>query len=133
MFLLTAIACNYGLVAFNPEDGGAWDGTGPGQLEGVGADGGAGSGSGASGEDRDGDGYPMSEGDCNDSDPSIHPGQPDVCDSVDNDCDGQLDEDAGTDPWETYDDSASFAGEYVTAGSFRYEGAIQDASDTDRY
>ncbi len=30
-------------------------------------------------------------GDCNDADPGTHPGAPDVCDGVDNDCDGRID------------------------------------------
>ena len=30
--------------------------------------------------------------DCNDDDASIHPGASDVCDGVDNNCDGQVDE-----------------------------------------
>lgn len=53
--------------------------------------------------DRDGDGYEsgrtMGELDCNDHDPSIHPGAPDGCiegtdygDRVDNDCDGEVDD-----------------------------------------
>ena len=30
--------------------------------------------------------------DCNDADPSIHPTNPEVCDQIDNDCDGSVDE-----------------------------------------
>jgi Cys-rich repeat protein len=44
-------------------------------------------------EDIDGDGFFGCEDDCNDNDPTIHPGAFDGCDQVDNDCDGQTDED----------------------------------------
>ncbi len=43
-------------------------------------------------EDGDDDGFPLSE-DCDDGDPSVHPGAPEQCDGVDNDCDGDIDED----------------------------------------
>ncbi len=43
--------------------------------------------------DADGDGY-TSDVDCNDSDPSIHPDQeePCICDSIDQNCNGQVDD-----------------------------------------
>ncbi len=41
--------------------------------------------------DNDGDGFNFSQ-DCNDSDPSINPSAVEVCDGVDNNCDGQIDE-----------------------------------------
>jgi hypothetical protein len=43
-------------------------------------------------EDRDGDGYSSDE-DCDDDDPAINPGAEDICDGVDNDCNGEVDED----------------------------------------
>ena len=45
--------------------------------------------------DDDLDGYSENDGDCDDADPSIHPGDvEDIKDGLDNDCDGNLDEDA---------------------------------------
>jgi hypothetical protein len=38
--------------------------------------------------DADGDGYTPNQGDCNDADPTIHPGAPDPPDDIDSDCDG---------------------------------------------
>jgi len=47
-------------------------------------------------EDNDGDGYSPCTGDCNDEDIAVRPGQTEVCDGEDNNCDGVL-------PWEEYD------------------------------
>jgi hypothetical protein len=42
--------------------------------------------------DQDGDGYTVANGDCDDSDASVHPNAPEDCgDGADNDCDGDTD------------------------------------------
>ena len=45
-------------------------------------------------DDADGDGFSIADGDCNDNDATIYPGATDICDGLDNDCDGAIDEDA---------------------------------------
>ncbi len=46
------------------------------------------------GTDEDGDGYTVENGDCDDKDAAIHPGADEVCDDIDNDCNGLVDDDA---------------------------------------
>jgi hypothetical protein len=41
--------------------------------------------------DADGDGVRQCDNDCNDTNPAIHPGAPELCDGQDNDCDGIID------------------------------------------
>jgi streptogramin lyase len=42
--------------------------------------------------DEDDDGHDACDADCDDDDPTIHPGADEQCDGVDEDCDGQVDE-----------------------------------------
>ncbi len=58
--------------------------------------------------DADGDGYVSTElggDDCDDDDATVNPGASELCDGVDNDCDGDTDEDDATDAATWYADS----------------------------
>lgn len=46
--------------------------------------------------DEDNDGFRPSEGDCDDEDSTINPGAEEVCDGLDNNCDGDIDEEVTT-------------------------------------
>ena len=47
--------------------------------------------------DLDDDGFTSEQGDCDDSNPSVFPGATDIYDEIDNDCDGEVDENADQD------------------------------------
>ncbi|WP_166637255.1 HYR domain-containing protein, partial [Algoriphagus boseongensis] len=82
--------------------------------------------------DSDNDGFTPNEGDCDDSDDTVYPGAPEVCDGKDNNCDGTIDEgvqtafyiDADGDGYGDLNAEAVFA----CAGP---EGYVTDNSDCD--
>ena len=92
--------------------------------------------------DADGDGYGddspgggvTAGSDCNDANLSVNPGATEVCDSVDNDCDGTVDEASASDAatWYADSDSDSFGTSATTQVSCSQpSGYVADSTDCD--
>jgi hypothetical protein len=126
------------------DSGSAAEGSGSGNGTGGGGAGGSGSGTGSDGAedgttdpadlDEDGDGFTVGEGDCDDGDPAVFPGQTDRCDGRDEDCDGDVDEDARyEDEYEDNDTNAAFLGDLSGGGSVSLDALLDSADDIDRF
>ncbi|MBI2339845.1 MAG: FG-GAP repeat protein [Deltaproteobacteria bacterium] len=79
-------------------------------------------------------GYTADATDCNDSEPLSNPGQSEVCDSLDNNCDGVIDEDSAVDAatWYADTDGDSFGDPINTALScLQPSGYVADSTDCD--
>lgn len=98
--------------------------------------------------DDDGDGFTLGDGDCDDNNASVFPGASEICDGIDNSCDGQVDPDCdddgdglsnseegnfGTDPndSDTDDDGVSDGDEINTHGTDPLDSDTDDDGLTD--
>jgi len=84
--------------------------------------------------DTDGDGYTPNQNDCDDGDAAVHPGVPEICDGIDNDCDGTVDNNNATDAltWYRDQDGDSYGdGTSSTTACTQPTGYVSDASDCD--
>lgn len=96
--------------------------------------------------DRDGDGFGVSEGritpcsvlpegytdnstDCDDDDPDVHPDAEEVCDGVDNDCNGQTDDVTGIEMWPDTDGDGFGNGEVAPVTDCSGTGATATNGD----
>ena len=85
--------------------------------------------------DRDGDGFPETQ-DCDDLDDAVHPGAEELCDGLDNNCSGEVDdvlEPEGQPFWDDEDGDGFGAGQAIVAceqpGGWSAEGGDCDDED----
>jgi hypothetical protein len=81
-------------------------------------------------------GFVADSSDCHDGDPAVNPGASEVCNSLDDDCDGLVDDDdspvSGTSTWYADADGDGYGDVSVTTGACgRPAGHVGDASDCD--
>ncbi|MFH1465764.1 MAG: MopE-related protein [Pseudomonadota bacterium] len=82
--------------------------------------------------DADGDGYDFAA-DCDDTDASVHPGADELCNGLDDDCDGEIDEEAVDAPgWHVDNDADGYGDpEGAVESCEPIEGLLEDGSDCD--
>ncbi len=86
--------------------------------------------------DMDLDGHGASV-DCDDADPAVHPGASEICDGVDNDCDGRVDGSDAVDamPWFLDADRDGYGGQgkvrYACQPAPRWSASAADCDDSD--
>ena len=83
--------------------------------------------------DGDGDGWTVDDGDCDDGDATVYPGAQEVCDELDNDCNGIVND--GPPGWDTYepdDQSPTDLGE-ISDDELQLDSYLQAPGDVDRF
>ena len=80
--------------------------------------------------DADGDGFLVCQGDCNDLDPSVNPDAAELCDAIDNNCNGLTDEGCTVYYRDSDNDGYGDSGNFVVA-VVRPEGYVIDNQDCD--
>ncbi|MCC7552865.1 hypothetical protein KO317_04360, partial [Candidatus Micrarchaeota archaeon] len=84
------------------------------------------------GTDADGDGWDLECGDCDDSNPNVHPDAEEICNGIDDNCNGEIDEDL---PIYTYyrDSDGDGYGDptntFETCTDYPAEGYVEDNTD----
>ena len=81
--------------------------------------------------DFDGDGFTILDGDCDDTDGAIHPDADEVCDSVDNNCDGEVDEGVESTWYLDFDGDGHGSDAFVMVGCSPAAGYVASADDCD--
>ena len=84
--------------------------------------------------DDDHDGWSEEKGDCDDEDSAISPDADDVCNDVDDDCDGELNEDAvDDDPYEPNDTTAAQLGALEDQDTHEIAAFLHNDADDDTF
>ncbi len=81
--------------------------------------------------DLDGDGYAEADGDCDDSDAAVHTGALEICDGVDNNCDGTIDEGVMSTFYADADGDGFGDASYAEEACDAPEGFVPNGSDCD--
>ncbi len=77
-------------------------------------------------------GYVLDSTDCEDTDSSIHPGSPELCDNMDNNCNGQIDEGLASQTYYEDSDGDTYGNASVSLSSCSQPaGYVLDSSDCD--
>ena len=80
--------------------------------------------------DGDGDGF-LTDEDCDDENPSVNPGEVELCDGIDNNCDGDIDEGVGANFYLDSDGDGFGNEEVIIEACEVPDGYVLNANDCD--